>query len=295
MISSVLPAGMAAGDPDTMAASAATQLLRRRSQGAGISIMSGAASRACLRIRRIVRTVLSMLVALPCLYLLGAVAGALVPRNPEWKEPLHGVLVFVRSNGVHVDLVLPALATGQDLYRRVPPEHVANPASASGWIAFGWGQREFYLETPRWSDLTVRNAARAVFGGSAVMHVEHGGRPRVSANIRPLLLEPEAYGRLVAYILGSFAVYADGRTVPIVGTGYGNNDIFYEATGRYSALRTSNQWAADALAVTGVKVGVWTPFAQGIMWRFREAVEGRRTQSTCFPWTSRAPLRSEAS
>lgn len=232
--------------------------------------MNNAANRRSLRIRRVLGTVLLMLLVLPCLYLLGAVAGAFLPRNPAWKEPQHGVLVFVRSNGVHVDLVLPALAAGQDLYRRVPPGHVASPASASGWIAFGWGQREFYLETPRWSDLTAGNAARAVFGGRAVMHVEHGSRPRPAAEMRPLLLDTEAYSRLVAYVMDSFVIHAGGQPVPIVGTGYGRSDAFYEATGRYSALRTSNQWAADTLAAAGVKMGLWTPFAQGIMWRFRD-------------------------
>lgn len=235
--------------------------------------MSDAAGRGSLRIRRVLLTVLLTLLALPCLYLLGAVAGAFVPRNPDWQEPSQGVLVFVRSNGVHVDLVLPAQVAGQVLYRMVPPEHVATPASASGWIAFGWGQREFYLETPRWSDLTAGNTMRAVFGGSAVMHVEHGGQPRPSRDMRPLLLGLEAYGRLVAYVTDSFAVHADGKSMPIAGAGYGRNDVFYEATGRYSALRTSNQWAADALAAAGVKIGFWTPFALGIMWRFRETSE----------------------
>ena len=234
--------------------------------------MSNGAGRTSFYIRRVVRAGLLMLLLLPCLYLLGAVAGAFVPRNPDWTEPPHGVLVFVRSNGVHVDLVLPALVAGQDLYRWVPPEHIANPASASGWIAFGWGQREFYLETPRWSDLTMRNAARAIFGGDAVMHVEHGGQPCPSADMRPLLLEPEAYSRLVAYVRESFALHAGEQPIPIVGTGHGKNDIFYEATGHYSAGRTSNQWASDAIAAAGVEIGAWTPFAQGVMWRFRHGV-----------------------
>nr|MBF0684886.1 TIGR02117 family protein [Pseudomonas sp.] len=225
------------------------------------------------RIWRILRAALLTLLALPSLYLLGAVAGAWVPRNANWEEPSHGVLVFVRSNGVHVDLVLPAVSAGHDLYRWVPPEHVAGPGTAQGWIAFGWGQREFYLETPHWSDLTVVNAARAVFGGDAVMHVEHVHRPRPSADTRPLRLEQQAYSRLVAHIANSFAVGSDGRPVPLVETGYGHTDIFYEATGHYSAIRTSNQWASDVMAGAGVKVGVWTPFAQGIMWRFRSAAE----------------------
>src|SRR5690606_380712 len=245
--------------------------------------------RTSLLIQRVLQAAWLMLLAIPCFYLLGALAGAVVPRNPDWKEPLQGILVFVRSNGAHVDLVLPASAVGHELYRWAPPENVANPESASGWIAFGWGQREFYLETPRWSDLTARNAIRAVFGGDAVMHVEHVGRPRPSGDARPLLLEPEAYSRLVAYIRNSFAVHADGPGAPIVGKGYGSNDVFYDARGHYSASRTSNQWASDALAAAGVKIGVWTPFAQGVMWRFQNHVSSPQGRTdTCSDMRARS-------
>ncbi len=177
----------------------------------------------------------------------------------------------MRDNGVHVDLLLPASAAGFDLYRLVPPTHIADPKRARGWVAFGWGQREFYLETPRWADLSVRNAARAVFGGDALMHVEHVGRPRASSDTRPLRIGPEAYRRLVAGIMDGFVIREDGRPIPLIGRSYEANDIFYEGAGRYSALRTSNQWTADVLAKAGVKVGVWTPLAPGIMWRFRKS------------------------
>lgn len=103
-------------------------------------------------------------------------------------EPPQGVLVFMRDNGVHVDLILPASATGFDLYRLVSPAHIADPESARGWVEFGWGQREFYLETPRWANLTARNAARAVFGGDALMHIENVARPRPSPDTVDLRL-----------------------------------------------------------------------------------------------------------
>lgn len=221
--------------------------------------------------RRVVRLALLTLVALPLLYLLAAVVGSLVPRNPDWQEPSQGVLIFVRDNGVHVDLVLPALAAGIDLYRHVPPSHIADPGAARGWVAFGRGQREFYLETPRWSDLSLRNAARSMFGGDALIHVEHLAHPRPSPDTRPLLLDQQAYRRLVAEVIEGFATQEAGRPIPLLGRGYGDDDVFYEATGRYDAFRTSNQWTADTLADVGVRIGAWTPFAQGIMWRFRRS------------------------
>lgn len=221
------------------------------------------------RAGRITRNALLALCTLPLLYLCAAVLGSLIPRNAAWEEPADGIQVFIRSNGVHADLVLPARSDGIDLYHLVPPDHVADRGAARGWIAFGWGQREFYLETPRWADLTLHNAARSVFGGDALMHVEHVGPPRASSMTRPLRLERHAYRQLVAAVADGFATDG-GRPIPLIGRGYGGADVFYEATGRYTALRTSNQWTADALAYAGVRIGAWTPFAQGIMWRFQE-------------------------
>lgn len=218
------------------------------------------------------RKVLRIALALPfiavLLYLLAAVVGSLVPRNSDWQEAPDGVLIFIRDNGVHVDLVLPASAADVDLYDWVPPSHLVDPRQARGWVAFGWGQREFYLETPRWRDITARSAARAVFGGDALMHVQHIGRPRPSSSMRPLRLSRLAYHRLVATVTAGF-VTCHGRTIPLHGRSYGDDDAFYEAEGRYDAFQTSNQWTADALAQAGVRIGVWTPFAQGVTWRFR--------------------------
>lgn len=207
------------------------------------------------------------------LYLAAAIAGSLIPRNASWEEPPDGILIFVRNNGIHADLVLPASAAGIELYELAPPGHVGNPARVRGWVAFGWGQREFYLETQRWSDLTVRNAARAVLGGRALMHVEHLGRPQPSDRFRPLRLDDDTYRRLVATISRGFQRGQDGRPVVLPGSGYGGSDVFYEANGHYNAGNTSNQWAADALAGAGVEVGVWTPLAQGLMWWFPEPAE----------------------
>ena len=47
--------------------------------------------------------------------------------------------------------------------------------------------------------------------------------------------------------------------------GYGAQDVFYSARGRYSAGNTCNQWTSDTLAAAGVRTGWWTPFAGGVM------------------------------
>jgi uncharacterized protein (TIGR02117 family) len=225
------------------------------------------------RDRSIALRALAALLTTPLLYILAALAGALIPRNAGWEEPTGGVQIFVRTNGVHADVVLPAQAEGIDWYEIVPPEHVRDPGAAGGWIGVGWGQREFYLETERWADLTVRNAVRALTGGNTLMHVGHLLQPHPSAIYRPLRVSPDAYRRMAEAIARSFERGVEGNVVPLIGEGYGDHDTFYEARGTYHALRTSNQWTSDVLAYAGVTIGVWTPFEQGIMWRFRAGAD----------------------
>ena len=46
------------------------------------------------------------------------------------------------------------------------------------WIAFGWGDREFYIHTRTWRELRPGAAASALLGlGPAAMHVEYLARP----------------------------------------------------------------------------------------------------------------------
>ena len=108
-----------------------------------------------------------------------------------------------------------------------------------------------------------------MIGGGSLMHVTHMGRPRESEDVRPIRISREGYRRMVRAMEASFVREADGRAVPVPGSGYGPNDAFYEARGTYSAVRTCNQWTGERLADAGVRVGIWTPLPQSLMWRFR--------------------------
>jgi uncharacterized protein (TIGR02117 family) len=225
-------------------------------------------ARAVTMLRRAAQLCAAVL-ALPAIYIVAAVTGALLPRNAAWQEPDRGVEIFVRTNGVHSDLVLPADAAGVDWYSRIPPEHAADPAAAQGWVALSWGQREFYLETETWADLDFGTAVRAMLGGEALMHVGHLWKPHASDVVRPLRIDPEGYRRMAAAIDATFQLDDTGNAIPLLGAGYGEHDLFYEAKGVYHAFHTSNQWTSNMLASGGVRIGVWTPFEQGVMWRFR--------------------------
>jgi uncharacterized protein (TIGR02117 family) len=210
-----------------------------------------------------------LLVAIPALYLLAALAGSMIPVNGDWREPMRGETIYLVSNGVHTDLILPAEAQGLDWRPLLPAKDFANRDPAAQWIAFGMGERRVYLETPHWRDLRLRTAWAAIAGGERVMHVEWVADPTWQA--RAIRLRPEEYRRLWTAIRASFRLDPTGRPQRIDHPGYGPDDAFYRGVGRASAVNTCNTWAADMLRLAGVKTSLWPPFAQGLEWRYRAA------------------------
>ena len=96
----------------------------------------------------------------------------------------------------------------------------------------------------------------------AVVHVGKLGEIR---------LRPEEYRRLWAAIRADFALDEGGRVQRIDHPGYGCCDAFYRATGKASALRTCNDWAAGRLRLAGIRTSLWPPFVQGLTWRYRRS------------------------
>ena len=203
--------------------------------------------------------------AIPALYLLAALLGSLVPVNRGWAEPDQGVTVYLASNGIHADIVMPVRAQGLDWTALIPTRDFAAPPPQARWIAFGSGEEKVYLETPRWRDIKPRTIWSALAGGRRVMHVEYVADPGYA--VREIRLRPEEYRRLWAAIRSDFG----GPPRPIDHPGYGPADAFYRATGKASAIRTCNSWAADKLRLAGVETSLWPPFAQGLLWRYRKS------------------------
>ncbi len=197
-------------------------------------------------------------------YLLAALIGSHWPVNRDWRGAASGVTVYVASNGYHTGIVVPAQTAAFDWDRYAPPRDLGDPSLAGRWLLFGWGDRDFYLNTPTWAEFDVRTGLIAITGsGSTLVHVDHMDAPEDAIEIRKLVLTPAEYGRLTAFIAGTFA---PGTAIK----GYTGRDRFYPARGRYSLFRTCNAWTGEALAAAGVKIGAWTPFEGGVMRWFPE-------------------------
>lgn len=197
-------------------------------------------------------------------YAAAGLIGGAIPANAGWRAPARGVTIYLVSNGVHTDLIVPKVAAGVDWRPMLRAEHLGDPRYA-GWsyAGFGWGDARFYLETPAWRHVRPGTVIAAAAGSDATLvHVSHLPRPAVGDDAKALVLRPEEYRRLAAFIRGTLAAAPSHRP------GYGAYDVFYSARGRYSAIRTCNAWTGDALRVAGVRIGAWTPFPATVMWWF---------------------------
>jgi uncharacterized protein (TIGR02117 family) len=234
---------------------------------------SGRTKRVADAARIIVVAFLGLLLV-PLLYGAAAVAGGLLPANRNWTPADEGVVVFIRTNGVHTWIMVPTISPGMDWRPLLPATDIRDPRLAGEYLAIGWGNREFYLNTPTWNDLTAARAFHALFAnGPSLMHVDHEPRPRPDTYHRPLILTQSEYLRLSRFILAGFQRGPNGF-IPLRDRGYDRSDIFYEAVGPYNLFITCNVWTGRALRDAGVRMGVWTPFEQSIMMRFPEAKGG---------------------
>lgn len=191
-----------------------------------------------------------------------------VPAEPVAEEP---VQLYLLSNGVHTDIVLPVRHGTSDLRTWFPPSDTRSGDSSAQWVAIGWGDRGFYLETPTWADLSPRVAIHAVAGlGDCALHVTYHHRMQEGELCKPFTIDAQAYGKLKTYIANALVFDGDGRTEPIpTEARYGAHDAFYAGKGAYSLFHTCNTWTNNALRTAGARACLWTPFQGPILRQYR--------------------------
>jgi uncharacterized protein (TIGR02117 family) len=180
------------------------------------------------------------------------------------------VAIYILTNGVHTDLVLPVRHEAKDWREEIRFENTLKKDTLVRYVAFGWGDKGFYLETPTWADLKLSTAFKAAFSlSTAAIHATFYRNMRESESCRKILLSQAQYRRLVNYVQNSLTKNAEGHVIHIsTDASYGDNDAFYEATGSYSLFHTCNTWANNGLKSCGQKASLWTPFDTGIFYHY---------------------------
>jgi uncharacterized protein (TIGR02117 family) len=194
----------------------------------------------------------------------------LVPVNSDFRPTPDGVRIYVINNGVHSDIVLPARSDIIDWTQQFPVSEFRNLPSPLPYIAFGWGDRGFYLDIPTWSDLTFKVAVVALSGVDAtLMHVQYLTDPSRAPDSIALDISAGQHEMLVRHIRDTFLRTTDGELKLVVGRSYFDTDAFYEAKGRFSLFVTCNEWVRRGLAKAGIRTALWSPSMRPLFWQLR--------------------------
>jgi len=201
---------------------------------------------------------LGILIVAILFYGLLALIGALIPTNPAKLDCASTQKVYIASNGLHLDIIFPKGYLDSSWVTDLQlPERTE-------YVAYGWGDRAFYVETPTWDEFELSVGLRAVFWNSTTaMHVTRYDQART--DWRALDLCEAQADTLMQYVQASFA-RGDARDLTVIeAPGYPDRDQFYEARGDYSFLKTCNNWVNIGLKRAGVRTAIWAPFDWGVL------------------------------
>lgn len=212
------------------------------------------------------KTLTGLLIALECFigflcfYVVFALLGMMFSCGSldQKKE----ITIYIRSNGVHTDICMPTLTAQNDWMNTIDLKDYAYRENIE-YIAIGWGDKGFFLDTPTWGELKTSTAVEAIFMPSpTAMHVEFLNEPSVSESIRKVKISKKSYGKLVKFVKSTFLM-KNRKPIVIPGYGYGETDNFYEAHGNYHMFNTCNVWTNDAMKSASIPTSIFSVFPQG--------------------------------
>jgi len=181
------------------------------------------------------------------------------------------VPIYIYTNGVHTDIVMPVKNDLQDWSTKLPFNNIKSKQTDYNYIGVGWGDKGFYLDTPTWADLKFSTAFKAAFWLSdSAMHCTYYREMKEGDDCKKIMISRNQYQKLIAFVEGKFDTDKNGKFVLIpTNAVYGDNDAFYDARGNYSFLYTCNTWANDALKAAEQKAACWTPSDYGIFLHYK--------------------------
>ena len=198
-------------------------------------------------------------------YLLIVTLLSFVSVNEDSAENNQEISIYILTNGVHTDVVLPLKSEHYDWTNQLKPEHTKAKDSTYQYAALGWGDKGFYMETPTWADLKASTALKAASGlSTTAMHVTFYKDLKESKSCKKLQISFDNYKKLILFINESFQTKSGEFLKIETEAVYGKHDVFYEANGSYSLFYTCNSWANQALKAANQKAALWTISDSGI-------------------------------
>jgi len=181
------------------------------------------------------------------------------------------ITIYIKTNGVHTDIVMPARNDQMDWTQQIKYSNTPGADSSYHYVAMGWGDKGFYLQTPTWADLKFSVAFKAATGlSSTAIHATYYRELTENESCKKIVISKAQYGRLIQFVRSSLKTDPSAHFINInTHANYGPTDAFYEAHGHYCMFYTCNTWANSALKHCGQKCCLWTLFDTGIFLKYR--------------------------
>lgn len=219
--------------------------------------------------KRLLRIILKIIGAILGFVIVYVICALLIPLIEVGKKPTNEVAnipIYIYTNGVHTDLVVPVKTAQIDWSEKIPYKNTKSKETDFKYLGIGWGDKGFYLDTPTWSQLKFSTAFYAAFWlGDSAMHCTYYNEMKEGKDCKKIMLTEGQYTALIKFIDKKFDKDKAGSNILIpTNAVYCEHDSFYEAKESYSFLYTCNTWTNDGLKVSGQKAALWTPSDFGI-------------------------------
>lgn len=209
--------------------------------------------------KKIIKWILYFLL-LPATYLIVSLILSFITIDRKTNDETTEKLIYLNTNGVHLDMVIPIENIDSLVLLGIN-------YSSEKYLSFGWGDEDFYINTPSWDDLTFNTAFKAMFlKSSTLMHVSH--YKQISSEWTEIKVNESELQKLNSYILNTFVLDENGMKMILKNKGYSYRDDFYKSKGSYSCFNTCNSWVNTGFKESGLKSCLWTPFDFGLIGKY---------------------------
>jgi uncharacterized protein (TIGR02117 family) len=215
-------------------------------------------------LKRLLKKILLGFLFLLAGYGLFALVLSYIPANTGKHECRKNKTIFVASNGIHLDIFVPTVYMDEAFLEKI------DAPFSTAYVAFGWGDKDFYVKTPTWGDLSIAVTARALFVPTeAALHI--GYFKQTYTNCVRVSICDHQLEKLMNYIENEFDVSEEGTFYGM--PGYGPDDRFFDAKGQFMFYKTCNVWVNSGLKEAEIRTAVWSPFAFGVLHHLKKMKE----------------------
>src|SRR5665811_228628 len=97
---------------------------------------------------RLLKPALIFMISAILIYLTSALIFSVLKTHPPKLNCPAENEIFITTNGVHLDIILPVKFIDTEFLKKL------EILPQTKYVAFGWGDKQFYINTPEWKDLT---------------------------------------------------------------------------------------------------------------------------------------------